>query len=64
MGSKINENRFALDDNYDKSTYLTKVPRPKAAVDFDKPSKRNPILIDKGGDNRIDLGGKSSAMVD
>ena len=59
MGTSINENRFALNDLYDKSSYLTKVTRPKAMVNFDKPSKRDSILIAKGGDDRIDLGGKS-----
>ena len=62
MGTSINENRFALNDLYDKSSYLTKVTRPKAMVNFDKPSKRDSILIAKGGDDRIDLGGKSQVM--
>lgn len=64
MGSSINENRFSLEDNYDKSTYLTKAPRVKHVIDFGLPSSRLANIIDKGGDNRIDLGGKSSVMID
>ena len=64
MGSIMNENRFALDQQFDHSTYLTKVPRPKNIIDFSKPSPRQSDLIDKGGDNRIDLGGKSHVMVE
>ena len=64
MGSKINEHRFTLNDRFDKSTYLTNVPRPKAILNFSKPTERIPNLIAKGGDSRIDLGGKSCAMID
>ena len=64
MGPSINENRFSLNDRYDKSTYLTKVRRPQAVIEFDKRSKRDSIIIDKGGDQRIDLGGKSQHVID
>ena len=50
MGANVNENRFMLSDKYDKSTYLTKVSRPKAIVNFGKVSKRDSDLIIKGGD--------------
>ena len=64
MGSNLNEHRFMLSEMYNRSTYLTKVPRPKAIIDFSKPSERIANLIDKGGDARIDLGNKSSAMIE
>mmetsp|Transcript_23037 Transcript_23037/g.30629 ORF Transcript_23037/g.30629 Transcript_23037/m.30629 type:complete len:133 (+) Transcript_23037:1295-1693(+) len=63
MGCSTNEHRFALNDRYDKSTYLTNVVRPKAIIDFGKPSQRIPDLINKGGDVRIDLGGKSCNFI-
>ena len=63
MGGRVNENRFTLNDRFDKSTYLTTVPRPKAIVDFSKPSKRSPELINQGGDVRVDLGAKSCNFI-
>lgn len=64
MGTTINEHRFTLNDRFDKSTYLTNVPRPKAIINFSKPTNRLPDLMAKGGDSRIDLGGKSCDMID
>ena len=64
MGKSLNDHRFNLNDRYDKSTYLTKVPRPKAIIDFSKPSKRSSDLMLQGGDERVDLGGKSCNFID
>ena len=63
MGTSLNEHRFALNDRFDKSTYLTKVQRPKAVTDFGKHSQRIPDLINKAGDDRIELGGKSCNFI-
>mmetsp|Transcript_25793 Transcript_25793/g.34483 ORF Transcript_25793/g.34483 Transcript_25793/m.34483 type:complete len:96 (+) Transcript_25793:1129-1416(+) len=45
MGKSINEQRFNLNDRFDKSTYLTKVKRASALINFEKPSKRIADLI-------------------
>ena len=59
-----NPGRFDLSDFYDKSTYLTKVPRHRSILPFGKEVSRTKDLIDKGGDDRISLGGKSSIFYD
>lgn len=64
MGSQVNDKRFCLSDRYDKSTYLTKVSRPKAIVHFEKESKRPEDLIAKGGDLQVRLDGKSQVFYD
>ena len=64
MGTSLNEKRFALNDHYDKSSYLTKTKRPKAFVDFSRVVEREKDLIQKGGDTRIELGGKSQKFYD
>lgn len=55
---------FDKNDFYDKSTYLTNVPRHKAILPFEKTTGRLSDLIDKGGDSGIDLGGKSCVFYD
>ena len=64
MGPSVNENRFGLTDFYDKSTYLSKVRRPRNVIPFERYDKRQKSLIAKGGDNGIDLQGKSDAFYD
>lgn len=44
-----------MDDDYDKSTYLTKNPRPRLNVSFRGQIDRNDKLIEKGGDHLKDL---------
>ena len=41
MGMSCNENRFALSDKYDKSTYLAKNCRQKQIIDFTTYSDRD-----------------------
>ena len=55
MGQSTNENRFGLSDWYDKSSFLTKVGRPKGILSFKANSSREASLIDKGGDRQIKL---------
>ena len=64
MGPSVNEKRFGLTDFYDKSTYLSKVRRPRNVIPFERYDKRQKSLIAKGGDNGIDLQGKSDAFYD
>ena len=58
-----NPGRFELSDFFDRSTYLTNVPRHKSILPFQKGPGRDD-LIAKGGDGGIDLGGKSSVFYD
>lgn len=62
MGGQVNENRFCLSDRYDKSTYLTKVSRPKAIINFERETERPQDLIAKGGDLSVRLDGKSQVF--
>ena len=58
-----NPGRFELSDFYDRSTYLTNVPRHKSILPFEKLRGRDD-LIAKGGDAGVSLGGKSSLFYD
>ena len=60
----MNDKRFGLTDFYDKSTYLSKVRRPRGVIPFQHYDKRQKSLIAKGGDNGVDLQGKSDAFYD
>ncbi len=64
MGSQMNDGRFNLNDFYDKSSYLSKVPRPKQIIDFSTVTERDKDLIDKGGDAGVKIGGKCSKFYD
>ena len=58
MGEPVNDMRFGHSDNYDRSTYLTTVPRVKSLVPFQGLRSREEALIAKGGDTLVDLEGK------
>ena len=58
MGQKVHEQRFALNDNYDKLT----MPRTKSIRAFDKVEERAGNLIEKGGNRVHRLDGKSEVF--
>ena len=62
MCQPVNEARFNLNDNYDKSTYLTRNKRHKSIVPFEAYDKREADLIRKGGDTQVNLGGKTEVF--
>ena len=64
MGTTTNDNRFALNDWFDKSSYLTKVKRPKGIVSFRATSQREPDLIQKGGNRLIKIDRKPEKFYD
>jgi hypothetical protein len=49
-----NEQRFGLNDDYDKSIYFSKVRRTKLNITFDSYTARYQDLIEKGGEIGID----------
>jgi hypothetical protein len=59
-----NPGRFELSDFYDKSTYLTNVPRNRSILPFEKCESRDQKLIAKGGETGRDLGSKSNVFYD
>ena len=62
MGRDVNEKRFNLPDTFDKSTYLTTRPKTKSLMPFEGFAPREPLLIDKGGDIGVSLGGKADVI--
>jgi hypothetical protein len=55
-GEGPNEKRFEMEDNYDKSTYLTKNPRTKLNMSFTVQTERDQDkLIEKAGNFLQDL---------
>ena len=60
----MNDKRFDLTDYYDKSTYLSKIRRPRGIVPFERYDKRQKSLIARGGDCNHDLSFKSDAFYD
>lgn len=56
--------RFDLFDNYDKSTYLTKVKRTKCNIKFQDQGKRDENIFRKGGDQLLDLKGRTDMDYD
>lgn len=64
MAEPVNDMRFGLSDTYDKSTYLTNVPRPKSLVPFEGFDSRKGDLIAKGGNSAVDLKGKAQVYYD
>ena len=64
MGEKVHEARFSLSPRFYNSQCLTKVARPKSLVPFEGFDSRKGDLIAKGGDSKIELGGKSCNYYD
>ena len=50
MCQPVNEQRFANHDFFDKSTYLSKVRRPRSIIPFQGFVGRDENLVAKGGD--------------
>ena len=55
MGHSVHESRFDLPDKYDKSTYLTKSPRARSIIPFERDNNRDACLMAKGGNSGITL---------
>ena len=59
-----NPGRFDKNDFYDKSTYLSTMPRQKQILPFNRITGRNSELIDKAGNQLVELNGKSAVFYD
>lgn len=60
----MNENRFNLHDKFDKSSYLSTMPRLKALVPFETQKERQADLILKGGEADIFVERRSDTFYD
>jgi hypothetical protein len=58
------ENRFVLDDTFDKSCRLTKNPGKVLVPDFSKQTERRSDAIMKAGNVTIDIRGRTNNIYD